>query len=105
MVFYWELENFQLVGSSSPETNAIRKVLFHSEGDALFTGSQDSLRVSGSSWLLPSSLSHIASILQVQNWEPATHLDFLPVPWGKVADLQESGQQLVSVLACSASVT
>ena len=52
MVFYWELENFQLVGGSPPESSAIRKVLFHSEGDALFTGSQDSLRVSNLGWPL-----------------------------------------------------
>ena len=63
---------------SSPEASPIRRIMFHPSGDALFTGSQDSLRV--------------------HEWEPSNQLDYLPVAWGKVADMQLSGDQLVSIV-------
>ena len=65
---------------SSPEASPIRRIMFHPSGDALFTGSQDSLRV--------------------HEWEPSNQLDYLPVAWGKVADMQLSGDQLVSNVEC-----
>lgn len=43
---FWDLEKFEVVSEISPESNAIRRVLFHHDGSAMFTGTQESLRVS-----------------------------------------------------------
>ena len=63
---------------SSPESCAIRRILFHPSGDAVFSGSQDSLRVHG--------------------WEPPNQFDYLPISWGKVVDIQVSCDQLVGYI-------
>ena len=43
----WDLERFEMVSACGPESNAVRCVAFHPDGSVLFTGAQDSLRVSG----------------------------------------------------------
>lgn len=43
---FWDLEKFEVVSEISPESNSIRRVLFHHDGSAMFTGTQESLRVS-----------------------------------------------------------
>ena len=42
---FWDLERFTLVSETTPEANGIRCIRFHPEGEALFSGAQDSLRV------------------------------------------------------------
>lgn len=76
-ISYWDLENFSLISSSPPEGYGIRKILFHPEGGVIFSASQDSLRV--------------------HSWEPLLQLDYLPVPWGKVASISLAGEQIVGV--------
>lgn len=75
-ITYWDLEEFTLVSTSSIEASPIRKLLFHPDGNIVFSGGQDSLRV--------------------YEWEPSNQLDYLPISWGKVSDIQISGDQLVS---------
>lgn len=43
---FWDLERFDLVSETSVESSGIRCIHFHPEGSVLFTGSQESLRVS-----------------------------------------------------------
>ena len=43
---FWDLENFRLVSETAPEATGIRCIQYHPEGVALFSGAQDSLRVS-----------------------------------------------------------
>ena len=45
MVKFWDLEQYELVSSSEVEATAIRSISFDLEGRALFSVSQDSLRV------------------------------------------------------------
>lgn len=42
---FWDLERFTLVSETPPEANGIRCIRFHPEGEAIFSGAQDSLRV------------------------------------------------------------
>ena len=42
---FWDLERFTLVSETAPEANGIRCIRFHPEGEAIFSGAQDSLRV------------------------------------------------------------
>ncbi len=42
---FWDLEKFEVVSEIPPESNSIRRILFHHNGSVLFTGTQESLRV------------------------------------------------------------
>ena len=44
-VRYWDLELFEQVAVSPAESNGVKCVLFHHDGEVLFSASQDSLRV------------------------------------------------------------
>ncbi len=44
-VKFYELERFRIVSETPPESNGIMKMLFHPSGTALFTGTQESLKV------------------------------------------------------------
>ena len=44
-VKFYDLEQFKLVSETSPDSNGVRKVLFHSDGTALFAGTEESLKV------------------------------------------------------------
>lgn len=46
-VKFYDLERFQCVSETNPESNAIRKILFHPDGTALFAGTEESLKVCG----------------------------------------------------------
>lgn len=74
-ISYWDLEDFSFISVSLPEANPVRRILFHPNGDVMFSGSQDSLKV--------------------HEWEPSNQLDSLPISWGKISDMQISGDQLV----------
>jgi len=71
----WDLETFGLIAGSERERAGIRCIYFHPEGDCLFTGTGDSLRVCG--------------------WEPVRTHDTLNLAWGKVADIATASNQLI----------
>lgn len=71
----FDLENFNLV-SSELDLGTVRSLAFSNDGECLFTGVRDNLKVLG--------------------WEPNRILDSVPVNWGRVADLSLAhGQQLI----------
>ena len=45
-VKFWDLETLQFIASTEPESSSIRCIKFHPDGSPLFSGGQDSLRVS-----------------------------------------------------------
>ncbi|KAL6764114.1 WD40-repeat-containing domain protein, partial [Haematococcus lacustris] len=65
----WDLDRWQLLESTPPETTAIRATAFHPDGNLLFSALADGLRV----W-------------QFENG-PITQLDSVDVPWAKVSDM------------------
>ncbi|MGH0127121.1 UNVERIFIED_CONTAM: hypothetical protein FKN15_052671 [Acipenser sinensis] len=110
----WDLEKFQMIGSSEGETSPVRCVItahtaavnvvafhpneyllasgssdrsiaFNPDGCCLYSGSQDSLRVYG--------------------WEPDRCFDVVPVTWGKVADLAICNNQLIGVSSSLTNVS
>ena len=44
-VNFHDLERFDTIGETTPDSNGIRKILFHPEGNALFAGTEESLKV------------------------------------------------------------
>ena len=44
-VRFYDLERFQMVGETPVESTGVRKVLFHPEGSALFTSTEEALKV------------------------------------------------------------
>lgn len=74
-VNFYDLENFQLV-SREHNLGTIRSICFHPEGECLFTGMRDCLKVVG--------------------WEPNRIYDVVPVNWGRVCDISTASNQLVS---------
>lgn len=74
-VYFWDLDNFAPVSTTEKENPAIRCVEFSQNGDCLYGGGQDMLRVYG--------------------WEPARMLDSVPVMWGKVQDIAATSTQLI----------
>lgn len=74
-VNFWDLENFQLV-SAEKDIGAVKCLWFNPDGECLFTGVTDSLKVLG--------------------WEPARLFDSIPIGWGKVFDIATAHHQLVS---------
>ncbi len=44
-VKFYDLEKFQVTCETAPEASGIRKILFHPDGSALFTGTEESLKV------------------------------------------------------------
>lgn len=73
-VNFWDLENFQLV-SSEKDVGAVKCLWFNPDGECLFTGVTDSLKVLG--------------------WEPSRVFDSIPIGWGKVYDIATAHHQLV----------
>ena len=74
-VSFWDLEKFALIGSTERDTGPVRCIYFHPEGECLFSGTQDNLRVHG--------------------WEPSRSFDSLPVSWSKISDIATASQQLI----------
>ena len=44
---FWDMEKFEFVFETPPESSGVRSLCFHPEGKALFSGTQDSLKVRG----------------------------------------------------------
>lgn len=78
-VHLFDLENFASV-SCEKDLGAVRTLHFNPDGECLFTGVRDFLKVVG--------------------WEPSRLYDSVPVNWGRVCDIASSQNQLVSVLFC-----
>ena len=75
-ICFWDLETMSLIGGGGDvERSGVRCILFHPEGDCLFSGSMDMLRLVG--------------------WEPINTLDGLPIGWGKVSDIAVASNQLI----------
>ena len=68
--------NTQLIYETCKIFIYFRCIAFHPEGQCLFSGAQDSMRVYG--------------------WEPVRCYDSFSLAWGKVADIAISSSQLVS---------
>ena len=74
-VSFWDLEKFALIANSEKETGPVRCIYFHPEGECLFSGTQDSLRIHG--------------------WEPNRSFDQVMMNWGKISDIATASQQLI----------
>ncbi|XP_060517418.1 katanin p80 WD40 repeat-containing subunit B1 [Cylas formicarius] len=73
-VHFFDLENFNLV-SSENDLEAVRCLYFNPDGECLFTGVRDYLKIIG--------------------WEPSRLHDSIPVSWGRVCDISTAQNQLV----------
>ncbi|CAG9825798.1 unnamed protein product [Phaedon cochleariae] len=73
-VNFYDLENFNLV-STEPEIGAVRCLCFNPDGECMFTGTRDYLKVVG--------------------WEPNRLYDSIPVYWGRVSDISTATNQLI----------
>uniref|UniRef100_A0A1B6E1F0 Katanin p80 WD40 repeat-containing subunit B1 n=1 Tax=Clastoptera arizonana TaxID=38151 RepID=A0A1B6E1F0_9HEMI len=74
-VKFWELENFSLVSTTDRDSTALRCVTFSPNGQCLYAGAQD--------------------FLKVCMWEPARTIDTVPISWGKVQDIAIANTQLI----------
>ncbi|GJM91096.1 hypothetical protein PR202_ga07438 [Eleusine coracana subsp. coracana] len=77
-VKFWDLETFELIGSSGSEANVVRSMKFHSDGKRLFCG--------------------LHEILKVLSWEPIVCHGVADVGWSTLADLTVDEGKL---LGCS----
>ncbi|CAH0557594.1 unnamed protein product [Brassicogethes aeneus] len=73
-VNFFDLENFNLV-SSETSLGIVQSLCFNPDGECLFTGVKDFLKVVG--------------------WEPSRLYDTVPVKWGTVGDISTAQNQLV----------
>ncbi|XP_066253983.1 katanin p80 WD40 repeat-containing subunit B1 [Euwallacea similis] len=73
-VNFLDLEHFNLVSSES-DVGAVRSLCFNPDGECLFTGVRDYLKIVG--------------------WEPSRLYDSVPVSWGRVCDISFAQNQLV----------
>lgn len=73
-VHFFDLENLTLV-SSECDLGAVRSLCFNPDGECMFTGVRDYLKVVG--------------------WEPSRLHDSVPVSWGRVCDISTAQNQLV----------
>ena len=74
-VYFWDLENFQLVSTEYGTDHLVTCMSFNSEGESLLLGLVDHLRVIG--------------------WEPVRIFDQLPIQWGRVQDISIALNELV----------
>lgn len=72
---FWDLENFSLVSTTERDNTPIRCITFSPEGECVFGGAQD--------------------VLRVLAWEPARMLDTVVVGWSKVQDIAIAQTQLI----------
>ncbi|XP_044750458.1 katanin p80 WD40 repeat-containing subunit B1 isoform X2 [Coccinella septempunctata] len=70
----YDLENFTVVSSES-DAGSVRCLCFHPDGECLFAGQSDYMKVLG--------------------WEPTRVHDTLFVDWGRVSDLSSAQNQLI----------
>ncbi|XP_057657568.1 katanin p80 WD40 repeat-containing subunit B1 isoform X1 [Diorhabda carinulata] len=73
-VNFFDLENFNLVSTES-DVGAVRCLTFNPDGECLFAGTRDYLKVVG--------------------WEPNRLYDSVPVYWGRVTDISVASNQLI----------
>uniref|UniRef100_A0A6P7GPC4 Katanin p80 WD40 repeat-containing subunit B1-like n=1 Tax=Diabrotica virgifera virgifera TaxID=50390 RepID=A0A6P7GPC4_DIAVI len=73
-VNYFDLENFNLVSTES-DVGAVRCLTFNPDGECLFAGTRDYLKIVG--------------------WEPNRLYDSVPVYWGRVTDVSVASNQLI----------
>ncbi|KAG9137363.1 hypothetical protein Leryth_017702 [Lithospermum erythrorhizon] len=66
-VKFWDLETFELIGSSGPETSGVQCMAFNPDGKTLMCGLHESLKV--------------------VSWEPIQCHDSVDVGWSKLSDL------------------
>lgn len=45
-VKFYDVEQFRMVSETAPDANGVSKILFHPDGNNLFTGTEESLKVS-----------------------------------------------------------
>lgn len=83
-VNFYDLENFQLV-SSERDVGSVRCMCFNSDGDCLFVGVKDYLKVVG--------------------WEPNRLFDSVPVNWSKICDVSIAANQLIGATYHLTNVT
>lgn len=74
-VNFWDLEKFALVSSTDADTGPIRTIAFHPDGDCVYAGSPD--------------------VLKVYGWEPARTFDTVAMGWGKIQDIGIASNQLI----------
>ncbi|XP_010533875.1 PREDICTED: katanin p80 WD40 repeat-containing subunit B1 homolog isoform X2 [Tarenaya hassleriana] len=65
-VKFWDLETFELIGSSRPEATGVRSIAFHPDGQTLFCGLDDGLKV--------------------YSWEPVVCHDGVDMGWSTLGD-------------------
>ncbi|KAL2588159.1 hypothetical protein AAZV13_13G154600 [Glycine max] len=66
-VKFWDLETFELIGSTRHEVSGVRSIAFHPDGQILFAGFEDSLKV--------------------YSWEPVICHDAVDMGWTTLGDL------------------
>ncbi|KAG4959960.1 hypothetical protein JHK87_036593 [Glycine soja] len=66
-VKFWDLETFELIGSTRHEVSGVRSIAFHPDGQILFAGLEDSLKV--------------------YSWEPVICHDAVDMGWTTLGDL------------------
>ncbi|XP_038894612.1 katanin p80 WD40 repeat-containing subunit B1 homolog KTN80.1 isoform X2 [Benincasa hispida] len=66
-VKFWDLETFELIGSTRPEAAGVRAITFHPDGRTLFSGLDESLKV--------------------YSWEPVICHDSVDMGWSTLGDL------------------
>lgn len=71
---FFDLENFSVVSSES-DAGSVRCLWFHPDGECLFTGQTD--------------------YMKVFSWEPSQVHDTLFVNWGRISDLSSAQNQLI----------
>ncbi|KAK8393920.1 hypothetical protein O3P69_006926 [Scylla paramamosain] len=74
-VNFWDLEKFSLVSATDADTGPIRTIAFHPDGDCVYAGSPD--------------------VLKVYGWEPARTFDTVAMGWGKIQDIAIAQNQLI----------
>ncbi|CAH2038299.1 unnamed protein product [Thlaspi arvense] len=65
-VKFWDLETFELIGSTRPEATGVRSIAFHPDGRTLFCGLDDGLKV--------------------YSWEPVVCRDGVDMGWSTLGD-------------------
>ncbi|KAG7653878.1 Katanin p80 subunit C-terminal [Arabidopsis suecica] len=65
-VKFWDLETFELIGSTRPEAAGVRAIAFHPDGQTLFCGLDDGLKV--------------------YSWEPVICRDGVDMGWSALGD-------------------
>ncbi|XP_050935857.1 katanin p80 WD40 repeat-containing subunit B1 homolog KTN80.1-like isoform X3 [Cucumis melo] len=75
-VKFWDLETFELIGSTRPEAAGVRAITFHPDGRTLFSGLDESLKV--------------------YSWEPVICHDSVDMGWSTLGDLCIHAGKLLS---------